>query len=342
MNEHPGYRLNPARTSFLDRVEEMTILKPTMKTIHEIMSRIPAWRDSKDVQIERIAGLTNANYRITRNGERFMLRVSGLNTEQLGIDRSYELNALHAAAAAGIGPEVVAFLPPEGHLVTRWVDGRHWDADEFRNAEHVRLLIDTVKRIHALPLNGAVFSPFDRVKAFREKAVHFGVPLPRQLDTCLQTMRGVAADQKADSSHWQRFCHNDLVSVNYLFIESEQRIVVLDWEFSGLGDIYYDLATVVYTHDNVGPISPELEQVMLSAYFGETTALQRRRLQGMKYMLMLFTGMWGLAQHGMQKAGMIPQVDGFDYLEFSQYLFEHDIPELQEQYNRAVPLAGDI
>ena len=312
----------------------MYILNPTMDTIHDIISRIPEWRDTKDIQIERIAGLTNANYRITKNGERIVLRVSGLNTEQLGIDRHHELNALQAAAAEGIGPEVIAFLPPEGHLVTRWVDGRHWDADEFRKAENIRLLIKTVKRIHALPLNGAVFSPFDRVKAFREKAVHFGVPLPRLLENCLQTMLGVEADQKADTSHWQHFCHNDLVSVNYLFIESEQRIVVLDWEIAGLGDIYYDLATVVYTHDNVGPIPPGLEEVMLLAYFGESTLWQRRRLQGMKYMLMLFTGMWGLAQHGMQKAGMISKVEGFDFLEFSEYLFEHDIPELQAKYNQ--------
>ena len=49
----------------------------------------------------------------------------------------------------------------------------------------------------------------------------------------------------------------------------------------------------------------------------------------MKYMLMLFTGMWGLVQHGMQSAGLIPMVEGFDYLEFAQYLFAHDLLELQ-------------
>jgi hypothetical protein len=37
----------------------------------------------------------------------------------------------------------------------------------------------------------------------------------------------------------------------------------------------------------------------------------------------------------MQQAGLIPAVEGFDYLEFAQYLFEHDIRELQVQFNRA-------
>jgi hypothetical protein len=53
----------------------------------------------------------------------------------------------------------------------------------------------------------------------------------------------------------------------------------------------------------------------------------------MKFMLMLFTGLWGLAQQGMQSAGLIPAVEGFDYLEFAEYLFANDIRELQLQYN---------
>ncbi len=52
-----------------------------------------------------------------------MLRVAGKDTGLLGIDRTVELAATEAAAALGIGPEVVAFVEPEGWLVTRFVDG---------------------------------------------------------------------------------------------------------------------------------------------------------------------------------------------------------------------------
>jgi thiamine kinase-like enzyme len=143
-------------------------------------------------------------------------------------------------------------------------------------------------------------------------------------------MHAVEAEQQRDSSDWQHFCHNDLISVNYLCCEPGPTIKILDWEFAGLGDIYYDLATVVCTHDSEGPIPPDLEQIMLACYFGEITHQRLRRLNGMKYMLMLFTGMWGLVQHGMQLAGLIPAVEGFDYLEFAQYLFAHDIQELRQ------------
>jgi thiamine kinase-like enzyme len=302
------------------------------KTIKDILDRVPGWSQARDIQAERIAGLTNANYCITVDGERFVLRVSGLNTARLGIDREKEVAALRSAAAAGLGPEVVAFLLPEGHLVTRWIEGRHWKADEFRTPEHVRLLTETVKRLHTLPPTGAAFSPFQRVESYLETARGFGVPLPADFDAFLETMEAVEADQQRDGSDWRHFCHNDLVSVNYLFCEQQNVIKVLDWEFAGLGDIYYDLATLVYTHDDVGPIPPDLEDVMLACYFGDVTGGQRRRLQGMKYMLMLFTGLWGLAQHGMQTAGLIPAVEGFDYLEFAEYLFTHDIRDRRADF----------
>jgi thiamine kinase-like enzyme len=276
-----------------------------------------------------MSGLTNVNYRITKNGERFMLRVSGKNTQRLGIDRNHELAALQAASAAGIGPEVLAFLLPEGHLITRWIDGRHWKAEEFRTPEHIRQLTGIVKRLHALPPNGATFSPFRRVELFQETARDFGVPFPPDFNDFLEPMHRIQAEQQCDQSDWLRFCHNDLVSVNYLYCVKDDSIKVLDWEFAGMGDIYYDLATVVYTHDNIGPVPTELEEVMLACYFGKVTDKQRRRLQGMKYMLMLFNSLWGLAQHGMQTAGLIAPVEGFDYLEFAQYLFDHDLKELR-------------
>ena len=295
-----------------------------------IIRSVPAWEGVQNIQVERIAGLTNRNYRITVNDERYVLRVSGNNTQRLGIDRQCEALALKSAAALGLSPEVFTFLLPEGHLVTRWVEGRHWEAAEFRTPKNIRLLTETVKRLHTLPPNGALFSPFRRVEAYIEISRSLAVPFPLDFDGFIETMYKVEDVQQHDSSDWQHFCHNDLVSVNYLYCEQGSKIKILDWEFAGVGDIYYDLATVVYTHDNVGPISLDLEQVMLACYFGEVTPQQLKRLNGMKYMLMLFTGMWGLVQHGMQSAGLIPAMAGFDYVEFAQYLFAHDIQELQQ------------
>ncbi len=85
------------------------IFPKEMDTLHQVIASVPAWQGKRDIQIDRIAGLTNQNYRITVDGERYALRISGENTPHLGIDRRYELAALRAAAAAGIGPRSGGF-----------------------------------------------------------------------------------------------------------------------------------------------------------------------------------------------------------------------------------------
>jgi thiamine kinase len=306
-----------------------------MDNIQPILNRIPAWQNARHIAYERSFGLTNVNYRVSVDGEVFMLRVSGPNTEQLGINRSNELAALQAAAAAGIGPEVIAFLQPEGHLVTRWVHGRHWEADEYRTPENVRLMAQTLRRIHRLPTQGQeTVSMSRRVWAYVATARRLNALLPENFDQFLAVVDAIEADQRRDRADWQRFCHNDLASGNYLFVEADKCLVVLDWEFAGVGDIYFDLAYAIYTHDDIGPIPPDLEDVLLAEYFGEVTAFQRKRLLGMKYIRTIFNTLWGLTQGAMVRAGLIPKVEWFDYWAFAEDLVAHELGDLYDQYHQ--------
>ena len=68
-------------------------------------------------------GITNHNYKVDAAGGPYVLRIAGRDTDALGIDRSVEHEAALAAAAVGVGPEVVTFVEPEGYLVTRFIEG---------------------------------------------------------------------------------------------------------------------------------------------------------------------------------------------------------------------------
>ena len=56
-------------------------------------------------------GITNRNFRVRFGGRDCVVRLPGKDTELLGIDREAERAATAAAAAIGVAPEVVAFLP---------------------------------------------------------------------------------------------------------------------------------------------------------------------------------------------------------------------------------------
>ena len=45
----------------------------------------------------------------------------------------------------GLGPQVVRFFPG-GHLVKRYIEGRHWTAEEYRTPANLRRIVETVRR----------------------------------------------------------------------------------------------------------------------------------------------------------------------------------------------------
>ena len=287
--------------------------------VDEIIKQIPAWKDEEKIQVEPLAGLNNTNYLVTVNGDRFVLRVGGKNTVQLGINREYEFEVLLQVSKAGIGAQVEYSLLPEGHLVTGFINGHHLTLEEYRKPENILRIVETVKRLNKLPSPKAAFSPFRYVESYAEQARSMRVPFPHGFEKLLEKMEMIEQEQTRDTSPWRGFCHNDLFCVNVI---DDGKIRFIDWEFSGTGDIYYDLATLTYAYDSPDSLPQAQQEYMLECYFGDVKKENRARLQGMKFMVMFFTAMWGLLQQGMQNEGLIREVEGFKFLEYANVTFE--------------------
>jgi thiamine kinase-like enzyme len=290
-----------------------------LPSLQPILVRVPALAHADPAHIQRLGGVTNTNYLISSEGEKYVLRVSGENTSVLGINRRNEYIALQTAAKAGIGAEVAAFLLPEGHLVTRYIEGRHWTVEEYRTPAVMKRVVETVKRVHALPPVDFTFSPFRRMESYTDWVRSMGVATPLGFERLITHAAEIEAAQLRDPSNWRAFCHNDLFSVN--FMDDGKDVRILDWEFAGMGDIYFDLVALVYAYDSDGPLPPDLEEELLLLYFGRVTPQHRLRLEGMKFMLMLFTALWGLAQYGQVLTGTIPPAEDFDYLAYANEIF---------------------
>jgi thiamine kinase-like enzyme len=293
--------------------------KELQHKVDQIIQQVPDWEAADQLQIEPLEGLTNSNYAVTVDGERFVLRVSGQNAAPLGINRRHEAEILTCVSDAGIGAQVAYYQLPEGHLVTSYINGRHLSLEAYRTPENIERIVKTVKRLHQLPLVSAVFSPFQRVESYARQAHQMQVPFPHDFQKMLERMRAIEQEQARDRFQWRRFCHNDLFFVNVL---DDGNIRFIDWEFSGVNDIYYDLATLTYAYDSLDTLPPELQEHMLRCYFGEVMPENWRRLAGMQYMLMLFTAMWGLLQQGLQNKGHVRSVEGFDFLRYANTTFE--------------------
>ena len=71
---------------------------------------VPAWEGLDPAEVTPITlGITNRNFRVDIGGESFVVRLSGGDTDLLGIDRAAECEA--ATAAAAVGERLEAWRP---------------------------------------------------------------------------------------------------------------------------------------------------------------------------------------------------------------------------------------
>jgi len=229
-------------------------------------------------------GITNRNYRVRFGGRDCVVRLPGKDTELLGIDRAAERAATMAAAAIGIGPDVLAFEAERGCLVTGFIDARPVPPEELR----MRLpeVATALRAIHSGPPLPISFSPFERTARYAATALARGGTVPGIYDE----LRAYA-DRIAAVLHGAPVpCHNDLLTAN--FLDDGERLRILDWEYAGMGDRFFDLANFSNHHD----LSvPEME-ALIAAYFGEPTPGRLARVQLMRPMAAFWEGMWGVVQ----------------------------------------------
>jgi len=133
----------------------------------DIVDRI--W-PGREAEIEALGGgITNRNFKVSLDGEAYVLRIGGKHTELLGIDRTAEYGASRVAAALGIGPEIAVFVEPEGFLVTRFIDGRSVPPEEMRLPETIARAAHTIRRLHEGPLIPGRFDSFHVVETYARR-----------------------------------------------------------------------------------------------------------------------------------------------------------------------------
>ena len=233
------------------------------------LQRLPETAGRELVLTALSGGITNRNFLVTPGDgdDRYVIRLGGNDTHLLGISREVEHAATVAAAGVGVGPEVVAFIRPEGYLVTRFITGDPVSLEQ-------------------------VHEPFRIVEAYRALAISHGVSIPAAWDRAHEASRRI---ERAflEAPIELRPCHNDLLNAN--FIDDGQRIRIVDWEYAGMGDPFFDLGNFSVNHE----LSPEEDTWLIEAYDGEVRAPRLARLALMRVVSDFREALWGVLQQAI-------------------------------------------
>jgi thiamine kinase-like enzyme len=255
-------------------------------------------------------GITNRNYKVRFAGEDVVVRLPGKDTDLLGIDRAAERAAGELASGVGIGPEVVAMLDEPPCLVTRFMVGEPTSAEDLRRPEALAEVAVALRTLHAceerLPVE---FSSFRVVEAYAERIAARGGGVPASYEWAAATAHRIEA-ALVGPEHEPVPCHDDLLSAN--FLRTRQGLRIVDWEYAGMGDRYFDLGNFAVNNE----LDAEGEAALLAAYF-EAPASGRRlaSLRLMRFMSDFREAMWGAMQ------GTISDLD-FDFDDYCEKHFD--------------------
>jgi thiamine kinase-like enzyme len=237
-------------------------------------------------------GITNRNFRVNFGGTDYVVRLPGKDTDLLGIDREAERLATKRAAELGLGPKVGAMLDHPPCLVTCFVESREVTAAELREPNCIEEVARALRGFHEsgleLPTDFYVSQIADD---YEEVTRSRGGTVPEAFRHARESARKVVKAVRKGEEHRPVPCHNDLLTAN--FLAGGEGLVIVDWEYAGMGDRYFDLGNFAVNNE----LGEDDEERLLAAYFGEpATPGRRAALKLFRFMSDFREAMWGVVQ----------------------------------------------
>jgi thiamine kinase-like enzyme len=213
-----------------------------MDELFALLRRIPLFDgiDEARIAAEPLhGGLINRNFKVDCPKGTFVVRVAGTLSADIVSRREEAVNA-KIASDAGVGPELLYYDETLGNMVIPFLPGETMNGEIFRTDDD-RLLraARTIRRLHD---NGTPFAGCSEVFAtiadYRSIMHDNSLPEFDGFDDAMheaEPTREALANQNLP----QRPCHIDTLAEN--FIDVDGRMYLIDYEFSGNTDPFWDL-----------------------------------------------------------------------------------------------------
>ncbi len=267
---------------------------PTATSPIDQLRAIPRFAETpRGAPVTRLGGLTNLVYRVDLPEGPVVLRLPGKGTEAY-IDREIEAHNARAAEAAGVSPRMIHVDPATGVMVTEHIECVTMSAENFSTRPGAAAR--AARALARLHRSGQTFRHrfelFNEIETYRRQVAALSVQLPEGYDATVAQaadIRTVLETQPVALAP----CHCDPLAEN--FLDTGDRMWVVDWEYSGMNDPMWDLGDLSVE----AAFGPDQDEELLGAYFdGPVPDDARARMVIYKAMCDLLWTLWGLVQHG--------------------------------------------
>ncbi len=260
------------------------------------------WNTNLITSVKKIGGLNNNNYKVSYNGDDFFIRIC--TNLYLDHDRATEFQIINKASAISLTPKPYYFSIKSGNMILPWINGNMPTEDEFSSINFINKLTKRLKELHNLNCE-KLFKPFNHIKTRIDLCKKFNISLPNYIDTLSKKLNYL--EFVLNNNPTIGLCHNDLNCSNILL--SNNNLYFIDYEYSAMGDVFWDLATISWLLDD------NCRKDLLIQYFGYYKEEDYKKLLDFLYVVKFYNATWSLLKT------KDPNND-YDYLNGANIIFE--------------------
>lgn len=249
--------------AYLAKAEELCHIKQSDFLTNEQVQYVEEKIREKFISVTPLSGgVTNTTYElIARSGKKYAVRIPGKGTNEY-INRPDEMNNISRVNPLGIMPKVTCADPQTGILIMDFVENSQaCSMEDFYNERALQRICHLLSTVHASGIK------FDN---------EFDIPVTQEMyRQHLKEIGGITPEilqrEEKRMDEWMQYlfreypkklvpCHIDPKLNN--FLKKGRQLYLIDWEYSGMADLYFELANFALTNN----LTAEEEKIFIEAY----------------------------------------------------------------------------
>jgi thiamine kinase-like enzyme len=247
-----------------------------MLELEQVLDEVPELAGAERVVTRLSGGLTNSNYKVSTPHGSYHVRRWSDDSGLLAIDRDNEYENSVAAAEAGVGANVFAYLPAHNTMVLEWLEGTTLSAARLRRGKLLPDVAEACRRLHGARRFRDDFDMFEIQPRYLEIVRSRGFRLPDAYER-FESQVAAIRDAFAAREEGTVPCNNDLLAENFMLTPAGLRLI--DYEYSGNNDPCFELGNI-WSESNLSLAQLE---TLVASYYGRPLRhrVARARLWGL-------------------------------------------------------------
>lgn len=229
---------------------------------NEVKQRSAIAFDCKDEDITIVnqlkGGVSHYTYHIKVFGKDYTYRKIG-EGGNLFVDRKTEFKTISAIDELGLNPKVLHFDVDSGEKIQTYVKGKTLNTLNYK--DHLDKVVKSLKTLHAFQTNQATdYGLINRLSLYESYT--------NQRTVKYQELKEFWIEKyvKDFDQNKKVLCHNDAQQSNMIVGDT---FYILDWEYAGYNEFYYDIASF-------GNVDFNDALILLDAYLGRAATEEEK------------------------------------------------------------------